>query len=89
MILNKHSDWTVSLDINQQQANFKIDSGADCNVMSKNLFDRLKLQTKNMVPSQSRLKVYDGSKVYPMGKVRVVIRYHSRHSTALQTPKFS
>ena len=79
---DKHNDWTVTLDINQQQANFKIDSGADCTVMSKNLFDRLKLQTKNMVPSQSRLKMYDGSKGYPIGKVRVVIRYRSRHSNA-------
>ena len=62
---NHHqNNWTVSLNINQQQANFKIDSGADCNVMSMSLFNRLKQRAKDIIKSKSRLKVYNGSKIH-------------------------
>ena len=82
-IHNHHqNNWTVSLKINQQQGNFKIDSGADCNVMSMNLFNTLKLQTKDIIKSKSRLKVYNGSKIHPIGKISVTIEYRAKYSVA-------
>ena len=42
-------DWHVSLKMADTKVNFKIDSGADFNVISKSLFDRLPVD-----PKQSR-----------------------------------
>ena len=82
-IHNHHqNNWTVSLKINQQLGNFKIDSGADCNVMSMNLFNTLKLQTKDIIKSKSRLKVYNGSKIHPIGKISVTVEYRAKYSVA-------
>ena len=40
------NDWHVSLKIADSNVNFKIDSGADCNVISQSVFDRLPVENK-------------------------------------------
>ena len=44
-------DWYVSLKIADTNVNFlKIDSGADCNVISQSLFDRLPVEIQTVPP---------------------------------------
>ena len=50
--------------------------------MSMNLFNTLKLQTKDIIKSKSRLKVYNGSKIHPIGKISVTIEYRAKYSVA-------
>ena len=38
---SKSSDWTVSLRVNNQNVNFKIDTGADVTVISSQFYDQL------------------------------------------------
>ena len=53
-------DWHVSLKIADASVNFKLDSGADCNVTSKSLLARLPVGSKQTRPCKAKLKVYDG-----------------------------
>ena len=53
-------DWHVSLKIADTSVNFKLDSEADCNVISKSLLARLSVGPKQTHQSKAKLKVYDG-----------------------------
>ena len=53
-------DWHVSLKIADTSVNFKLDSGADCNVISKSLFTRLQVSPTQTRQCKTKLKVYDG-----------------------------
>lgn len=58
--------------------NFKLDSGADCNVISASLFDRLHVAQKQDHQCKAKLKVYDGRKITPKGKASLVCEYKGK-----------
>ena len=58
--------------------NFKIDSGADCNVISQSLFDRLPVENKQSRQCKAKLKVYDGRRINPRGKVSLACEYKGK-----------
>lgn len=62
-------EWHVSLKIVDTNVNFKIDSGADCHVISRSLFDRLPVDPRQSCQCKAKLKVYDGRRITPCGKV--------------------
>ena len=57
---SSQDDWHVSLKIADTNVNFKLDSGADCNVISKSLLARLPVGPKQTRQCKAKLKVYDG-----------------------------
>ena len=68
-------EWHVSLKIADTNVIFKIDSGADCNVISKSLLDRLPVDPKQSRYCKAKLKVYDGRRITPSGKVSLTCEY--------------
>lgn len=76
--LKNDSDWQVTMKIaNSRQVRFKIDTGADCNVISKRVFDKLKLTQKTQ-KTKSRLIVYSGSKLTILGKITLDCEYKNQ-----------
>ena len=71
-------DWHVSLKIADTNVNFKIDSGADCNVISQSLFDRIPVENKQSRQCKAKLKVYDGRRINPRGKVSLACEYKGK-----------
>ena len=71
-------EWHVSFKIADTNVNFKIDSGADCNVSSKSLFDRLPVDPKQARQCKAKLKVYDGRRITPSGKVSLTCEYKGK-----------
>ena len=71
-------DWHVSLKIADTNVNFKLDSGADCNVISKSLLARLPVGPKQTRQCRAKLKVYDGSRITPSGKISLTCEYKGK-----------
>ena len=71
-------EWHVSLKIADTNLTFKIDSGADCNVISKSLLDRLPVDPKQSRHCKAKLKVYDGRRITPSGKVSLTCEYRGK-----------
>ena len=71
-------EWHVSLKIADTNVIFKIDSGADCNVISKSLLDRLPVDPKQSRYCKAKLKVYDGRRITPSGKVSLTCEYRGK-----------
>ena len=73
-------DWHVSLKIAGTKMNFKLDSGADCNVISHSLFDRLPVANKRARQCKAKLKVYDGRRITSKAKVSLVCEYRGKYN---------
>ena len=61
------SDWSVSLEMNGAIAIFKIDTGAQCNVIPKSLLKNLSLRP-TLKPTTMKLSAYDGTEISVAGK---------------------
>ena len=66
------------LKIAGTNVNFKLDSGADCNVISTSLFDRLPVAQKQVHQCKAKLKVYNGRKITAKGKASLVCVYKGK-----------
>ncbi|KAL3855198.1 hypothetical protein ACJMK2_014418, partial [Sinanodonta woodiana] len=54
---------------NNKSIKCQIDTGASCNVISTSVLSRIAKQKKpRMVPTKTKLKLYDGSTLLPAGK---------------------
>ena len=71
-------EWHVSLKIADTNVIFKIDSGAGCNVISKSLLDRHPVDPKQSRYCKAKLKVYDGRRITPSGKVSLTCEYRGK-----------
>ena len=75
---SSQDDWHVSLKIADTNVNFKLDSGADCNVISKSLLARLPVGPKQTRQCKAKLKVYDGRRITPSGKISLTCEYKGK-----------
>nr|XP_039259727.1 uncharacterized protein K02A2.6-like [Styela clava] len=69
--LNDKDSWHVDVKILDKSVNFKIDTGADCNVISERIFDQLKVKNLKIHPTSIILKMFDGRKIKPKCKICV------------------
>ena len=63
---NKSSDWKVTLLVNDQKTRFKIDTGAQCNVISRHMYHRL--GSLPLQKSHARLVAFGGQQLNAYGK---------------------
>ena len=70
-------DWYVNFQINNCTIPFKIDTGAQCNVMPKSTCDEAGIVTSGS--SRSKLVSYSGHEIKTIGKTDVVILYQDRY----------
>jgi hypothetical protein len=74
-------DWHAILKINEKTVSFKIDTGAQCNVISKktyNLISKMPLQK-----SHAKLVAFGGYKLKACGKTLIVCEYKGKECQAL------
>ena len=62
MINDSKSDWSVTLDMNSTDVTFKIDTGAQCNVIPKSLLHKMSPQPK-LKPATIKLSTYNGTPI--------------------------
>ena len=63
-------DWHVKLAINRHTLLFKIDTGAQCNVLSKAMFNAV--SKAPLTKSNAKLVVLRGHRIVPLGKTTLV-----------------
>ena len=71
-------DWQVSLKIADTSVNFKLDSGSDCNVISKSLLAGLPVGPKQTRQSKAKLKLYDGRRITPRGRISLTCEHKGK-----------
>ena len=65
---------------NEKNISFKIDSGAQCNVISKKIYDQI--STKPLQKSHTKPVAFGGHKMRARGKACVVYEYKGRYTLA-------
>ena len=78
-IKNEPSDWNITLSSNGTPISYKIDTGAQCNVIPveslENISPKLDLQPVNV-----KLTDYNGSKIPVVGKYSLVLDQKKKNS---------
>ena len=68
-----HDKWHETLVVNGQNINFKLDTGADANIMPMTQYKQLlmydKSESENLLNTSQSLTAFGGSKVQPYGKI--------------------
>ena len=72
----KSSDWKVTLLINHQKMCFKIDTGAQCNVVSMRKYHQL--SSRPLQKSHARLVGFGGQRLNACGKVTMTCHYKGK-----------
>ncbi|PIK40082.1 hypothetical protein BSL78_23064 [Apostichopus japonicus] len=73
-------EWLVDLTIEEEKViNFKLDTGAHCNVISSSVLKSLK--NVRMKRSRMHLITYSGHKIQPVGQCLLLCEYQSRYYT--------
>lgn len=76
----KEDDWTVHLLVNDAKPiNFKIDTGAHCNVMSLKACQDANIKMKQLMRSNSKQVSYSGHVVKACGKVQTSGRHKDQY----------
>ena len=73
-----NDDWTAKLNINNQTLTVLIDTGANCNVISKRELDALNMSENNLHKSCYKLVGFFGKKVKPLGQKTISCKYKDK-----------
>ena len=66
--------WYVTVEIQQQNVKFKLDTGARCNVLSKHIYENLHFCSQ-LMKTNTRLVSYSGNVMQVEGEVMLDIHY--------------
>ena len=66
-------DWTASMSLNGCHITFKLDTGAQCNVISKNTYDQI--SSRPLLKSKTKLVTFGGHKLKACGKASIACEY--------------
>jgi plasmid maintenance system killer protein len=79
-VTSKHKsqkDWNISVKVNgKNNIKFKIDTGAQCNIMSLRTYNAISNQP--LKRSRSKLVTFGGHKITPKGKTQIVCEHKNR-----------
>lgn len=77
--LNKDlSDWTIDLKINEHIINFKLDTGADVNVLPMRFLSSLGISVDKLLQSNTKLSGYSGDLITVIGKTHLKVYYKNK-----------
>lgn len=65
------NEWRETIKVNGSDISFKLDSGADCNTLSLELYNKIKDKNVKLTDVQTVLIVYNGEKVKTVGCVEL------------------
>ena len=76
-IASNSDDWTATLNVNGVSVPFNLDTGSQCNVISKETHSKL-CTDQVLDKSTSRLITYSGHKMIPCGQKDLVCEYRDK-----------
>lgn len=71
-------EWRVSLPVNNSKVNFKLDTGASCNVLPLKVLKRVDYKPR-LTRSQTKLVSYSGHPLKTLGKTTLLLERHERY----------
>lgn len=74
---SKQKEWTVQLQINNSTVAFKLDTGAQVNIISETEFNKLKPRPK-LHAAKLKVTGYSGANILVKGKCAAKIRYKDK-----------
>ena len=80
------NDWTVRLETNGTDVIYKMDSGAQVNLMPTSIYMTLK-QKSELKPTKVKLITYNGSQIPVIGQYEGKINYHSKNIVIVLSSK--
>ena len=66
-------DWKVTVKLNSHSTTFKLDTGAQCNVISKQTYDQI--SQRPLLKSKTKLVTFGGHKMKACGKASIACEY--------------
>lgn len=75
---SSENDWKVQLSVNDVSVDFKIDTGAQCNVISKHLCDKIGLET-SVRRNKTKLVSYSGHEIKTCGFVKACVGHKDKY----------
>ena len=75
---SKSKEWNITIKLNRQRTVFKIDTGAQCNVISKQKYKQVSRQP--LQKSQAKLVAFGGHKLTTCGKIAIPCEYKGKHT---------
>ena len=74
----QNDEWRATLILNDKSVSFKLDTGAECNVISKEVYDSISKQPPHR--TGTKLVAFGGHQLYPCGKVHILTEYKGRYT---------
>ena len=71
------NSWMVNLNLNGKIQKFKLDTGAQANVIPYKIYKLVKGNSK-LIPSKSRLVTYSGEKMHVLGKCNISVLHKDK-----------
>ena len=71
------NEWTATLQVNDNKVQFKLDPGAQANVIPKHVFNSLK-GTPQLRPTKAKLTGFNGSEIPVVGVARMTCKYKGK-----------
>lgn len=75
---NKEKDWSVKVKINNQGLKLKLDTGADCNIISSKVLESLRISDTHLAKSKSKLIAYTGNRIKIKGKIELEVEHKNK-----------
>lgn len=72
------NDWTVDLMINDCEIKFKLDTGADVNVLPASFLRKIGILEQDLGPSSVRLRSYSGNNIKVIGRCNLKVMHKNR-----------
>ena len=69
-------DWTETVDFGNVKIAFKLDTGAQCNVLPKTIYDQITSEPLN--PSNARLETCAKTHIRPVGKCDFICKIRGK-----------
>ena len=74
---DKPVDWQTTVKVNEHNITFKIDTGAQCNVLSKETYDRICQQP--LRKSHAKLVAFGGHRMSSLGKAVILCEHKKKY----------
>ena len=77
--IQQSEDWKESVAINQKSVMFKLDTGAQANIISEKLFRSVSLPNSTLDKTGVKLVTYDGHRINPVGTTVLKCTFKKRN----------
>ena len=74
---NQDEEWRATLILNDKSVSFKLDTGAECNVISKEVYNSVSKHPPQK--TRTKLVAFGGHKLNPCGKAHLLSEYKGRY----------